>query len=139
MIEFVYQVDMPQLEEDKYTNWFNRVIESEGSKTGDICYVFKTDDALLAMNKQFLDHDYYTDIITFDYVSGNVVSGDIFISWDRVKDNASQFAVSEEMELKRVMVHGILHLIGYKDSNDSEQALMRKKEEEKLKMFHVEQ
>jgi rRNA maturation RNase YbeY len=90
------------------------------------------------LNEQYLNHDTLTDIISFDYSVGNEIHGDIFISTERVKDNATDFKVSFEEELKRVMVHGVLHYCGYKDKTEEDEALMRSKEDEKIKMFHVE-
>jgi len=94
---------------------------------------------LLKINQDYLQHDYLTDIITFDYVSGKNISGDLYISIDRVKENAEDFNVSFDNELKRVMVHGVLHLMGYSDKSETATAEMRVKEEEKIKLFHVEQ
>ena len=91
------------------------------------------------MNRRYLNHDYYTDILTFDYTSAGILSGDIFISVERVKENALTYGVAEDNELRRVMVHGILHLMGYPDKTAKEKAVMRIKENEKLELFHVEQ
>jgi rRNA maturation RNase YbeY len=112
---------------------------SENKKEGDINYIFCDDDYLHKINLQYLEHDTLTDIISFDYSLGNELHGDIFISIERVKENATDFAVDFENELKRVMVHGILHYCGYKDKSDSDAVIMRAKEEEKINMFHVEQ
>ena len=105
---------------------------------GQIDYVFCTDDYLLKINKEYLNHDTFTDIITFDYTDGHMLSGDIFISTDRVKENAGIFNVDFLNELRRVMSHGILHLVGFGDKTYEEKENMRAKEEEKIKMFHVE-
>src|ERR1044071_3674818 len=99
---------------------------------GDVNVIFCSDDYLLEMNREHLDHDYYTDIITFDYSEEAVVSGDLFISVDRVSDNASGLSVSFLDELNRVCVHGLLHLCGYKDKSEAEELLMRSKEDEML-------
>jgi len=117
----------------------SNVIVSENKKEGDINYIFCDDEYLLEINKQYLDHDYYTDIISFDYSVGNELHGDIFISLDRVRENASDFNVTFEEELKRVIIHGVLHYCGFKDKSDDEELLMRLKEDEKIKMFHVKQ
>jgi rRNA maturation RNase YbeY len=93
----------------------------------------------LEINQQYLDHDTLTDIISFDYSIGNELHGDIFISIERVRENAQDYSVSFEEELKRVMVHGVLHYCGYKDKSEQDEKLMREKEEEKMKMFHVKQ
>lgn len=139
MIEFHYECDF-QLDEDiKYSDWVTRIIESEGFEVGDLGYVFCDDDYLHAINLEYLNHDTFTDIITFDYTTESIVSGDIFISIDRVKDNALEYKVDGEEELLRVMSHGVLHLMGYGDKKKKETVIMRDKEEEKIKMFHVEQ
>jgi len=100
----------------------------EGKMEGEISIIFCTDDYLLKINKDFLNHDYYTDIITFNYVSGNIISGDLFISIERVKENAKFFNVKFIEELERVILHGILHLIGYDDKTTEQKEEIRKKE-----------
>ncbi len=138
MIEFHFKSDLVLGDKDDYSDWICRVIDSEGLSVGQIDYVFCTDDYLLELNKQYLNHDTFTDIITFDYRDGNSISGDIFISTDRVKYNAMKFEVEFLNELKRVMVHGVLHMIGFGDKSEEEKTVMRQKEEEMIKMFHVE-
>ena len=101
-------------------------------------YIFCTDEYLLELNQEYLKHDTFTDIITFDYTDGSAISGDIFISTDRVKENAKEFEEDVLNELRRVMSHGVLHLAGYGDKSKEESKLMREKEDEKIKMFHVE-
>lgn len=118
-----------ELNETKTEDWIKRIIESEGKKTGIISYFFCSDEYLLDINQRYLKHDDYTDIITFDYVEDDTISGDILISLDRVKENAKKFGVAYRSELFRVMSHGILHLLGYKDKTQGEQAKMREKEE----------
>lgn len=108
--------------------WIKTVITKENKTLGEINYIFCTDEYLLEKNQTFLNHNTYTDIITFDYSEENQISGDIFISIERVKENARKFAVEFETELKRVMIHGVLHLIGYNDKSEDEQKLMREKE-----------
>jgi probable rRNA maturation factor len=139
MIVFNYETEFQLDNEQKYQDWLTEVIESEDKEEGEINYIFCDDDYLYEINVQYLEHETLTDIISFDYTLGNLISGDIFISIERVKDNAQDFGVSFEVELKRVMVHGILHYCGYKDKTDADEKLMRTKEEEKMKMFHVEQ
>lgn len=139
MISFNYETDFKLQDERKYREWISGVIVSESKREGEISYVFCDDDYLLQMNIQYLDHDTLTDIISFDYTVGNEISGDIFISVERVRENASEFDIAFEEELKRVMAHGILHYCGYKDKDEEDEALMRIKEEEKISMFHVEQ
>jgi probable rRNA maturation factor len=113
--------------------WLRRVIENENFRTGDISIVFTSDEYLLSINRQYLEHDYYTDVITFDYSSDRIISGDILISIDRVKENAEIFNVEFKEELDRVILHGILHLLGYNDANDQDISLMRSKESVYLK------
>lgn len=122
----------PNFDSEFLVSWITKVVESENKILGDITYVFCSDEYLLEMNREHLNHDYYTDIITFDYCFDNIVSGDLFISVDRVKENAAQFLSSFQDELDRVCVHGVLHLCGFKDKSDEDELLMRKKEEEKL-------
>lgn len=138
MIEFHFNSGLVLEDVTKYSDWVNRVIESEGFVLGDVDYVFCTDDDLLKLNTEYLNHDTLTDIITFDYTDGKVVSGEIFISTERVLENASLYKVSFENELLRVMGHGLLHLMGYGDKSEDEVMVMRQKEEEKIKLFHVE-
>jgi rRNA maturation RNase YbeY len=109
--------------------------QSEGKSLKDISVVFTDDDYLLEVNKQYLNHDYYTDVITFDYSVFPEVSGDIMISLDRVKDNAETLSVSYEEELNRVVYHGLLHLCGYKDKSPADASVMRKKENYYLQLF----
>ena len=139
MIDFNYETDFKLAEEDAISSWISNVILSENKKEGEINYIFCDDDYLLTINLEHLNHDTLTDIISFDYSIGNELHGDIFISIERVVDNAADFKVSFEEELRRVMVHGVLHYSGYKDKTEEDAALMRSKEEEKLAMFHVEQ
>lgn len=138
MIEFHFKSDLLIENESEYADWIDRIIQSEGFVAGQIDYIFCTDEYLLELNQEYLNHDTFTDIITFDYTDGKTISGDIFISTERVEDNAKQFKIDVWNELRRVMSHGILHLAGYGDKSDDEVKLMREKEEEKIKMFHVE-
>lgn len=108
--------------------WLKFVAESEVRTLGDIGIIFCSDNYILDVNMKYLQHDYFTDIITFDYCEGNKLSGDLFISIDSVRDNAQFYGTEFEEELNRVIVHGILHLIGYDDHSESEQAMMRSKE-----------
>jgi probable rRNA maturation factor len=108
--------------------WLYRVIENENFKAGDISIVFTSDEYLLSINREYLDHDYYTDVITFDYSTDRIISGDILISVDRVKENAKLFNVGFIDELDRVILHGILHLLGYNDTNEHQASTMKSKE-----------
>lgn len=138
-IEFNQESDFVLEEKDKYADWITRVVYSENSQIGPISYIFCDDNFLLAINQKYLNHDTLTDIITFDYSEGSSVSGDIFISVERVEENAKDFEVDLKVELKRVMAHGVLHLLGFNDKSEEEKELMRAKEDEKILMFHVEQ
>lgn len=138
MISFNYETDFKLDNEAQYEDWISRIIESEGFDEGEINYIFCDDDYLHKINVEYLDHDTLTDIISFDYTVGNVLQGDIFVSIERVKDNANDFNVPFDDELKRVLSHGVLHYCGYKDKSPKDEALMRSKEEEKMQMFHVE-
>lgn len=139
MISFNYETDFELGNEQAYEEWISRVIVSEGKKEGDINYIFCDDDYLHKLNVEYLEHDTLTDVISFDYCVGNELHGDIFISIERVADNAKDFGVTFADELQRVIVHGVLHYCGYKDKSTEEEATMRTKEEEKIQMFHVEQ
>lgn len=138
MISFNYETNFLLENEEQYEVWISRIIESEGFDEGEINYIFCDDEYLHKINVEYLDHDTLTDIISFDYTVGNLVQGDIFISIERVQDNANDFNVSFDEELKRVLSHGVLHYCGYKDKTPKDEALMRSKEEEKMQMFHVE-
>ncbi|MBQ6741116.1 MAG: rRNA maturation RNase YbeY [Bacteroidales bacterium] len=143
-IRFASQdIDFELLEAEKVKNWISKVIQLRGKKVGNISYLFCDDEYLLGVNQQYLNHDTYTDIITFDYVAADLISGDIMISIDRVGENASQFGVPFGQELHRVIIHGVLHLLGQGDKSDDEAAEMRRQEEESLAlwntMFPVEQ
>ncbi|WP_396193084.1 rRNA maturation RNase YbeY [Flavobacterium sp.] len=138
MISFNYETEFELPNEDQLSNWLSQVILSENKKEGDINYIFCDDEYLLNLNEQYLDHDTLTDIISFDYTVGNELHGDIFISIERVRENAQDFNVTFDEELKRVLAHGILHYCGFKDKSEEDEQLMRQKEDEKIKMFHVE-
>lgn len=139
MISFHYEIDFKLTSERAFKSWLSQVVLSEEKTTGDINYIFCDDEYLLKINVDYLNHDTLTDIISFDYSIGNILHGDIFISIERVRENAAKFKVSFEEELKRVMVHGVLHYCGFKDKTVKDQKIMRAKEDEKIAMFHVEQ
>ncbi len=128
MISFNYETKLQLDNEDQLSQWISNTIIEEGFSEGEINYIFCDDAYLLDLNIEFLDHDTLTDIISFDYTLGKLINGDIYISVERVRDNAKDFEVSFEDELNRVMIHGILHYCGYKDKNDTEEAEMRSKE-----------
>ena len=123
------QIDFSFSDDSAIAAWLLGVCSSEAKKPSDISYIFCSDDYLLEMNRQYLNHDYYTDVITFDYCTEDHVSGDIFISIDRVVDNAQNMGVSSNDELHRVMVHGLLHLLGYQDKEPSDKEQMTAKED----------
>lgn len=129
MIQFNYETDFSLEDEDRLSAWISSVIASEGFTEEEINYIFCDDEYLFKLNVEFLDHDTLTDIISFDYSIGKIIQGDIFISVERVKENAVDFNVGFLNELYRVMVHGVLHYCGYKDKSETDEALMRSKED----------
>lgn len=138
MINFNYETEFKLGNEGAISNWITNVITSEDKKEGEINYIFCNDEYLLKINEEHLGHDTLTDIISFDYTIGNEIHGDVFISVERVKENAIDYNVSFDDEMKRVLVHGVLHYCGYKDKSEKDELFMRSKEDEKLAMFHVE-
>lgn len=132
---FAEDVSVPKIRRRLTSGWIKNAIISEGKFTGDISFIFCSDYYLLDVNRKFLQHDYFTDIITFDYVEDNQISGDIFISVDRVKENAIKFSKTFENELYRILIHGILHLLGYKDKEIRDKELMTEKEDFYLNML----
>lgn len=128
-------VEVPGLDSELFVLWLQRVVKEEHYELGDICLVFCSDLELLEMNKTYLQHDYFTDILTFDYCYDSVVSGDLFISIDRIIDNAILLEEAYFKELKRVCVHGVLHLCGYKDKTEAESKIMRDREEHYIAKF----
>ena len=134
MISFFSQeVSLPTFDQRKITDWIKKTAAFYGKRAGDISYVFCSDDRILEVNRQFLQHDYYTDVITFDYSEADIVSGDIFISVDTVRSNAEQFGQSYERELHRIIIHGVLHLCGQEDKTPEMRRVMTEKEELALK------
>ena len=121
-------VKFPNIGKRETSNWIKNVAATYGKKIGEIGYMFVNDDKILEVNNEFLGHDYYTDIITFDYCEGNRLSGDLFISVDSVRENAAFYGTEFADELNRVIVHGVLHLIGYDDHTEEDIAAMREKE-----------
>lgn len=129
MINYFFEnIDQKKIDFNIST-WLEDLILSENKKQGDINYIFCDDEYLLKVNQDYLDHDYYTDIITFDYVKGKTISGDIFVSLPRILDNASTLSQDFESEFRRVLAHGLLHLCGYKDKTEEEASTMRQKED----------
>lgn len=132
MITFNSETSFTLKNQKKLVKWISDVISSEGFQVGEINYIFCNDSYLNKINQEFLNHDTFTDIISFDYTLGKEVGGDIFISTERVLENAEKFNEVFENELYRVMIHGILHFMGYKDKTKKEKTLMRTKEDEKI-------
>lgn len=139
MILFHYETDFLLENEDTYQSWIETVILSEQKMVGEINYIFCDDDYLHDINVKYLNHNTLTDIISFDYSKFDTISGDIFISIDRVRENAQNLNIDFSQELLRVMAHGILHYCGYKDKSQKEVSIMREKENDKIELFHVEQ
>jgi rRNA maturation RNase YbeY len=129
---FCEQVEMPAVHKTLVRNWIKRVAETHGKRVGEMSYIFCNDEKILEVNRQYLQHDYYTDIITFDYTEGNKIAGDLFISLDTVRSNADLFNQPYETELHRVIVHGVLHLCGINDKGPGEREIMEKCENEAL-------
>ena len=136
MIEFNYETNFILNNEEQLTNWVESCIVSNKFKVGEINYIFCDDVYLHKLNVEFLQHDTYTDIISFDNTMGRLISGDIFISIDRVKENSTVFTSSFEDELHRVMIHGVLHYMGYNDKTIEEKEMMRSKEDQCLFMLN---
>ena len=135
MIQFFFEDIDPIEINTSTTEWLKKLIILEGKKVGKISYIFQSDEGLLKVNRDFLQHDYYTDVITFDYVKGKTISADIFVSLPRISENAQAHSKDFKSELHRVLAHGLLHLCGYKDKTDDEKTEMRSKEEYYLKIF----
>ena len=133
------EVEFQLPKDELLTEWLENIAGKEESEISQITYIFCSDEYLLDINKQYLDHDYYTDIITFPYKQGKTLESDIFISVDRVRDNATTYQSTFEKELLRVMSHGLLHLLGYKDKSEEEQKLMRQKEDWAIRLFYGEE
>ena len=136
MIEFEFlECEIPDFDSEFFVSAIGDLIHLENKKLGELALLFCTDEYMLKMNKEHLKHDYYTDILTFDYCMENSVSGDLLISWDTVQSNALKYKVDKQTELKRVVFHGILHLCGYNDKTKEEIQLMRSKENEYLEKY----
>jgi len=128
-------IKFPKIKRRETTRWIKQVIAHLNKKQGDITYIFCSDSEILRINQFYLKHDYYTDIITFDYSEGDKLSGDLFISLETVKTNSEKFKTEFDEELRRVMIHGVLHLCGYEDKTPEKKKIMREKEDDALRMF----
>ena len=130
-------IDFELSDESRVKKWISAVVSAQWKRVGNLSYLFCDDAYLIEINRTYLNHDTYTDIITFDYVEGDIVSGDIMISVERVRENASLFNSSFEQELRRVIIHGVLHLLGQADKSEEEAAAMRRKEESALVLWNT--
>ena len=139
MIDFVYNTDFKLANKEVFSRWLISVANEEGFLIDTLVFLFVDDKEILEMNKKFLKHDYYTDVITFGDIKDKKISGDIAISIERVLDNSKTYGVEFEDELKRVMVHGLLHIMGYNDKASDDKSVMSQKENKAMKMFHVKQ
>lgn len=136
MVQFINEnTEIPVLQKRRLTQWIKLIAKEYGKNTGDINYIFCSEEKILEINRQFLNHDYFTDIITFDYSEKNVISGDIFISPETLKTNAIQFNVTLEEELLRIIIHGILHLCGQDDKTPESKLQMTAKEDKALNAY----
>ena len=138
-IDFVYNTDFKLDNEAEISSWITAFCQTENTSVDSIVFAFFSDEDLKSLNIKHLSHDYYTDVISFDESKNNALNGNIAISVERVADNASKYSVSFEEELRRVMIHGVLHFMGYNDSTENEIITIRKKEDYALSMFHVKQ
>lgn len=136
-IAYHYQTEFNLEGEDQHTDWINNLVGSLNGVPGTLNFIFCTDQELLEMNRKYLEHDYFTDIITFEYEEMQGLSGDLFISVDRVRENAQEQGVSFEDEVRRVMAHGLLHLAGFGDKSEEDVRVMREQESKALELFHV--
>lgn len=128
------KIKVPKIKKRNVSAWIKKVAELHGKKVGDLSYLFCSDDHILEVNREYLQHDYYTDIITFDYTEGDVISGDMVISVDTIATNAEKFNTSFESEFFRVVIHGVLHLCGINDKGPGEREIMEKHEDEALEV-----
>ncbi|MDR0830950.1 MAG: rRNA maturation RNase YbeY [Prevotellaceae bacterium] len=133
---FSENIKIPQIRRRETTAWIKSVAQNYGKKIGDISYIFCNDEKILEVNQKYLQHDYFTDVITFDYSENDVISGDIFISLETVKSNSEKYNTLYNNELQRVIIHGILHLCGLKDKTEKDEKLMREAENNALEQLN---
>jgi len=136
MIDFNYETDFELNNEKEISDWISKVIDEKGFTEGELNYIFCDDEYLLKLNVEFLDHDTFTDVISFDYTIGKLISGDIFISVERVLENSKNFGQTFDNEINRVIIHGILHYLGLKDKSDDDKVIMREEEEKCLALLN---
>jgi len=137
-INFIHRLDGFQCLGDEHKRWIERAVNAFNYSISELNFTFMSDDDLLKINKDYLNHNFYTDIITFDNTIGKVISADIAISYDRVKENAKALDIDLNTELNRVMIHGVLHCLGFEDHTEEQKHKMRELEDDMLNMFHVE-
>lgn len=136
MINFFFEdIDEFDIKKTDIEKNIEKLVINENRILGDVNYILCSDNYLLNINREYLNHDYFTDVISFDYCEDNVISGDIFISVDTVSDNAKEYGATFENELERVMIHGVLHFVGYNDKTEGDQKTMRAKENQYLSLF----
>ncbi len=133
----IENVKMPTLRKRETNDWIRAVAAKYGKKVGEVAYIFCNDAKILEVNRQYLQHDYYTDIITFDYCEGNTLHGDIFVSLDTVRSNAHEFGTTFDDELHRILIHGILHLCGQNDKTPADSVEMTRKENDALAILRA--
>lgn len=129
------QIEIPDVDQTKVREWIKKVASSYDKRVGEIAYFFCNDEKILEVNREYLQHDYYTDIITFDYCEGNRISGDIFISLDTVRSNSEMLGTEYQIELHRVIIHGVLHLCGINDKGPGEREIMEAAEDKALALL----
>lgn len=130
-------IELPAIDQSKISAWVKAVAEVHGKRCGNITYIFVDDEKILEVNREFLQHDYYTDIITFDYTEGKKISGDLFISLDTVRSNAELVGATYDEELHRVIIHGVLHLCGINDKGPGEREIMEAEEDKALRLLAI--
>lgn len=136
MIEFFYQTDFELSDQEDISNWIQSVITSYGFDLGSVSYIFCDDSYLLKLNQEFLNHDTFTDILSFDYTADKIIEGEIYISVERVRENSDNYGVEFLEELRRVIIHGILHFCGFSDESPEDRDKMRELEDRALAQFH---
>lgn len=134
---FTEDISSVSIKKNNLKKWISNLVKNENCVLGDLNIIFCSDDYILNINKQYLQHDYYTDIITFDYCVDKTINGDLFISIDTVKSNSEKFKTNFNQEIHRVIFHGVLHLVGYKDKTSKDEKLMREKENQYLDLFEI--
>lgn len=138
MIDFLTEdIDSPSINEELLKKWISKIIKNKDYNVGAISIIFCSDEYIIEQNRQFLNHDYYTDIITFDYCENRNISGDLLISLDTVRSNSEQYKTNFTEELHRVIIHGILHLLGFDDKTPESRSIMRKEEDKSLAILQT--